>query len=146
MTRFHISPDPGIELSFGAKRPAMQLVVENVKMDFRYAETWKVKLPANLALAANPLLRLHYRGDVARVKIGDTFIMDDLFNGEPLEIGLARHADLLKSGDALTVEILPLQRGAPIYLPPTAQLSDDDGPAVVELIAAELVTRPSTAF
>ena len=42
---FHISPDPGIELSFGAKRPAMQLVVENVKMDFRYAETWKVKLP-----------------------------------------------------------------------------------------------------
>jgi glucose-6-phosphate 1-dehydrogenase len=42
---FHISPDPGIELSFGAKRPAMHLVVENVKMDFRYAETWQVKLP-----------------------------------------------------------------------------------------------------
>jgi glucose-6-phosphate 1-dehydrogenase len=42
---FHISPDPGIALTFGAKRPAMQLVVENVKMDFRYAETWSVKLP-----------------------------------------------------------------------------------------------------
>ncbi len=111
--------------------------------DFEAAAVWRIKLPANLDLAANPLLRLHYRGDVARVKIGGSFVMDDFYNGEPLEIGLARHADLLKAGGELTVEILPLQRGAPIYLPTSAQLRETDGPAVAELTAAELVTRPS---
>ncbi len=111
--------------------------------DFAAAAVWRIKLPAALDLSANPLLRLHYRGDVARVKIGDTFIMDDFYNGEPLEIGLARHADLLKTGGELTVEILPLQRGAPIFLPPTAQLCENDGPAVAELSAAEIITRPS---
>jgi len=114
--------------------------------DFAAAAVWRIKLPANLDLAANPLLRLHYRGDVARVKIGDTFIMDDFYNGEPLEIGLARHADLMKSGAAITVEILPLQRGAPIFLPPTAQLREGDSPAVAELTAAELVTRPEVVL
>lgn len=114
--------------------------------DFSSAAVWRIKLPANLDLAANPLLRLHYHGDVARVKIGETFIMDDFFNGEPLEIGLARHAELLKSGAELTVEILPLQRSAPIFLPPAAQLRDTDGPAVAELTAAELVTRPEAVL
>ncbi|HLP03480.1 MAG TPA: beta-galactosidase, partial [Opitutaceae bacterium] len=51
--------------------------------DFAAAAIWRIKLPAALDFAANPLLRLHYRGDVARVKIGGTFIMDDFFNGEP---------------------------------------------------------------
>jgi hypothetical protein len=111
--------------------------------DFAAAAVWRIKLPAALDLTANPLLRLHYRGDVARVKIGDTFIMDDFFNGEPLEIGLARHAALLKNGAELTVEILPFQRGAPIFLPPAAQLRESDGAAVAELTAAEVVTRPS---
>ncbi len=111
--------------------------------DFAAAAVWRIKLPANLDLSANPLLRLHYRGDVARVKIGDTFIMDDFYNGEPLEIGLARHADSLKTGGELTVEILSLQRGAPIFLPPAAQLRDTDGAAVAELSAAEIITRPS---
>jgi beta-galactosidase len=111
--------------------------------DFEAAAMWRIKLPAKLDFAANPLLRLHYRGDVARVKIGGTFIMDDFFNGEPLEIGLARHAELLKAGAELTVEILPLQRSAPIYLPPSAQLRETDGAAIAELTAAEIVTRPS---
>ena len=114
--------------------------------DFAGAAVWRIKLPAKLDLAANPLLRLHYRGDVARVKIGGTFIMDDFFNGEPLEIGLARHSDLLKAGGELTVEILPLQRGAPIFLPPTAQLRENDGPAVAELTATEVVTRPEAVL
>ena len=111
--------------------------------DFAAAAVWRIKLPANLDLVTNPLLRLHYHGDVARVKIGNTFIMDDFFNGEPLEIGLARHADLLKAGGDLTIEILPLQRGAPIFLPPAAQLCECDGAAVAELTAAEIITRPS---
>ena len=49
------------------------------------------------------LLRLHYVGDVARIMIGDTVINDDFYNGNPLEIGLRRHAAALK-----TVEIMRL--------------------------------------
>ena len=113
--------------------------------DFAGAAVWRIKLPTALDFSSNPLLRLKYVGDVARVRIGDTFVMDDYYNGEPLEIGLARHAELLKHGE-LTVEILPLQRGAPIFLPATSQLRASDGAAVAELTAAELVTRPELAL
>ena len=42
---FHIAPDAGISLGFSAKRPAMQVVVENAEMDFRYADKWDGELP-----------------------------------------------------------------------------------------------------
>ncbi|MEM7394783.1 MAG: glucose-6-phosphate dehydrogenase, partial [Verrucomicrobiota bacterium] len=41
---FRIQPDEGIALHFSAKRPAMQLVVENVDMSFSYADTWERSL------------------------------------------------------------------------------------------------------
>ena len=34
--------------------------------DFEKAAEWRIKLPANLDLGRNPMLRLHYVGDVAR--------------------------------------------------------------------------------
>ncbi|MBN1268694.1 MAG: glucose-6-phosphate dehydrogenase [Kiritimatiellae bacterium] len=42
---FRIQPDEGISLQFSAKRPVMQMVVENVNLDFSYAEAWKRALP-----------------------------------------------------------------------------------------------------
>ncbi len=42
---FRIQPDEGISLHFSAKRPAMQLLVEGVDMDFSYADTWDASLP-----------------------------------------------------------------------------------------------------
>ena len=42
---FRIQPDEGIELSFSAKRPAMQVQVEEVAMDFSYSDKWKKDLP-----------------------------------------------------------------------------------------------------
>lgn len=42
---FRIQPDEGISLHFSAKRPAMQVVVEQVVMRFSYAEAWKKSLP-----------------------------------------------------------------------------------------------------
>lgn len=56
---FWISPNEGISLSFSAKRPSMQLVVENAKMDFNYDETWNVDLPE----AYETLLMDVMRGD-----------------------------------------------------------------------------------
>ncbi len=42
---FRIQPDEGIYLRFSAKRPVMQLQVENVDMNFSYANTWKRVIP-----------------------------------------------------------------------------------------------------
>ena len=40
-----IQPNEGIALRFAAKRPGLQLQVENVAMDFTYSETWPKSLP-----------------------------------------------------------------------------------------------------
>ncbi len=42
---FRIQPDEGISLQFAAKRPVMQVQVENVAMDFSYSKTWQKQLP-----------------------------------------------------------------------------------------------------
>jgi glucose-6-phosphate 1-dehydrogenase len=42
---FRIQPDEGIFLQVSSKRPAMQLVVESVNMDFSYSGKWDKALP-----------------------------------------------------------------------------------------------------
>lgn len=42
---FRIQPDEGIALQFSAKRPVMQVQVENVAMNFSYSQTWRKDLP-----------------------------------------------------------------------------------------------------
>lgn len=108
-----------------------------VEADFANAAVWRVKVPS-AALEGNQLLRLFYTGDVARVYIGGKFITDDFYNGQPLEIGIRRHAAALKEGE-LTIAILPLQKNAPIYLPDSAKPDFGFAESVVALTRAELV-------
>ncbi len=110
--------------------------------DFAAAAVWRIKLPADIDWSADTLLRLHYTGDVARVMIGGKFINDDYYNGQPLEIGLRRHAADLKNGE-LTVAILPLQKGAPIHLPESAKPDFGRADSIVALTRAELVPNPT---
>lgn len=42
---FRIQPDEGIAIKFSAKRPVLQVQVENVAMNFSYSQTWKKQLP-----------------------------------------------------------------------------------------------------
>ena len=42
---FSIQPNEGISLRFAAKRPALQMEVENVVMNFSYSDTWSTALP-----------------------------------------------------------------------------------------------------
>lgn len=108
--------------------------------DFAAAAVWRIRLPAGLDLAKNPTLRLRYRGDVARLMIGDRFITDDFYNGRPLEIGLRRHAaELAHSGGELRLLVLPLRRDAPVHLAPEAWPPANETAPVAELSAAELV-------
>ena len=114
-----------------------------VDADFKDAAVWKIKLPKNDDALPDLLLRIHYVGDVARVMIGDRLVMDDYYNGEPLEIGLRRHAKELDTGE-LTIAILPLQKAAPIYLS-SAEARPEFGSreAVARLLRVELFARPT---
>ena len=118
-----------------SKQPVAAMPVD---ADFAAAALWRIKLPADVDLSSDTILRLHYTGDVARVYIGGRFINDDYYNGQPLDIGLRRHAAGLKDGE-LTIAILPLQKNAPIYLPDSAKPDFRSADSVVALTRAELV-------
>lgn len=108
--------------------------------DFAAAARWRIPLPA--ALPRRACLRLRYLGDVARVYVNGRLIMDDFYNGDPLEVPLWRHAAELAHGE-LTVALLPLQRGAPIFFSDPSAVPDFGGrPAVAELPRVELAAGP----
>ena len=73
--------------------------------------------PADLDMASNPILRIHYTGNVARLTLNGRLLNDDFYNGSTFEISLRRYASELASGD-LRLEILPLQKNTPIYFEP----------------------------
>ena len=108
--------------------------------DFGKAAIWRIKLPVDLDLISDPLLRLHYVGDVARVTLNGKLLTDDFYNGNVLEVGLRRYAPEILTGD-LRVEILPLRKDAPIYLSKEAWPDFGDKPSVVSLNRVELVPR-----
>jgi hypothetical protein len=81
---------------------------------FEDAAVWLVKLPDHLDLDLDPILRIVYVGDVARVTLDGRLLIDDFFNGSSLEIGLARYGHKILEG-RLEIAILPLPRDAPIY-------------------------------
>jgi hypothetical protein len=88
--------------------------------DFTNAAVWKITLPPNLDLSLNPLLRIHYVGDVARLTLNGKLLDDQFYNGRSFDLGLKRFAPEILSGD-LRLEILPLRQDAPIYLPAEAR-------------------------
>jgi len=106
--------------------------------DFENAAVWHVNVPDNIDLGTAPILRLHYVGDVARVILDGKFITDDFYNGQPLDIGLCRHAPEILTGD-LRVAILPLRKDAPIYLAKEAQPEFGNRSSVVSLNNIEII-------
>lgn len=108
--------------------------------DFEVAAVWRIRLPHDLTVEDDPILRLHYVGDVARVILNGTLLTDDFYNGRPLEVGLRRHAPEILNGD-LRIAILPLQRDAPVYMADEAWPDDIGEDGAVALRAAEIVPR-----
>jgi hypothetical protein len=84
-------------------------------------------------------LKIKYTGDVARVLLDGKVVLDDFYNGQPLEFPLRRFVARLAAGAQLTVEILPLRRDAPILLPDSAWPRFGGRAAVAELSRAEIV-------
>ncbi len=110
--------------------------------DFAAAAAWKITLPKNVASTPGARLRFSYIGDVARVRLNGRLLLDDFYNGNPLELGLARFEPEIANG-SLELEVLPLRRDAPIYLAASARPDFGSQPSLATLAHVELV-RPRT--
>jgi hypothetical protein len=108
--------------------------------DFTQAAVWRIKLPADLDLNTDPILRFHYVGDVARVTLNGKLLTDDFYNGTVFEVGLRRYAPEILKGD-LRVAILPLRQDAPIMLAREARPDFGDRQSLVLLDRVEIVPR-----
>jgi beta-galactosidase len=127
---------PAREIPLGKIKQAVAAAPEDA--DFEKAAIWQIKLPRDLDLPANPILRLHYVGDVARVMLKGKLLTDDFYNGLPLDIGLRRHAPEILNGD-LRLAILPLRKDAPIYMAEQARPQFDKNEPVGILKSAEII-------
>jgi beta-galactosidase len=113
--------------------------------DFTNAAVWEIKLPAKLDLKPHPLLRIHYVGDVARVTLNGKLLDDNFYNGRVFYLGLKRYAPEILHGD-LRLEILPLRKDAPVYIPAEARPDFDKADSIVKLAGIEMVNRYETEF
>ena len=83
--------------------------MEPTDADFSRAAVWRIHLPPDLDLSTDPLLRIRYAGDVARLTLNGKLLNDDFYHGRALDLGLKRYASEILQGD-LQLEILPLRR------------------------------------
>ncbi|MDP9174444.1 MAG: beta-galactosidase [Planctomycetota bacterium] len=105
------------EIPIAAKRGGV--AEEPGEEDFAAAAVWRVKLPQGMATDRQMMLGLHYVGDVARFYLDGKFIDDNFYNGNEFDLGLRRFASDIYQKELL-LKILPLQKGAPIYVPTEA--------------------------
>ena len=129
--------------------PARQIPLSNGKShialapvddDFTNAAVWQIHLPKKLDLNKDPILRVHYIGDVARLTLDGKLIEDNFYSGREFDLGLKRYGPAILVGD-LRLEILPLRADAPIYLEPTARPDFDGKDSLTELQWIEIVNR-----
>jgi beta-galactosidase len=109
--------------------------------DFTNAAVWKIKLPVKLDLSHDPLLRIHYVGDVARLILNGRLIDDNFYAGRTFDLGLKRYAPEILTGD-LRLEILPLRKDAPIFFEPKDRPDFGTDATLLRLRSVEIVNRP----
>jgi hypothetical protein len=118
-------------------RMGKEVAMAPVDADFSRAARWSIQVDASAA-ASHSILRIAYEGDVARIYAGGKLLTDDFYHGAPLELGLWRVSpDALKQG--LELQVLPLRKDAPIYLPPSARPTYPPSGIVARLKAVEAI-------
>lgn len=98
--------------------------------DWQQAARYTIHLPA-VAHSNHPLLSITYQGDCARLYADGRLVADHYQYGRPFLYGLWR----LPAGcTTLELLILPLQAGAPIYLPREADKTPGEQLKTIEII------------
>jgi hypothetical protein len=113
--------------------------------DFTNAAIWKIKLPAKLDLSLNPILRINYVGDVARLTLNGKLIDDNFYAGRTFDLGLNRYAPEILTGD-LRLEILPLRKDAPVFFEPKDAPDFGGQDSLLKLQSAKIVNRYEVEF
>jgi beta-galactosidase len=132
-------PPREIPLSTGKSHIALA----PAESDFTNAAVWKITLPAGLDLKLDPILRIHYVGDIARVTLNGKLIDDNFYNGKTFDLGLKRYRIL--DGD-LRLEILPLRKDAPIYLADEAKPDFGKAASIATVNKLEIISRFPAEF
>ena len=87
--------------------------------DFDNAAVYRIDIAGDFTQQEQQLLRIDYRGDVARLYADGKLIDDNFYNGRPFVYGLWR----LPAGCfSLELRILPIQKDMPIYFPREANV------------------------
>ena len=103
--------------------------------DFEQAAVYRIKLPhaeahSQFSTLNSQLIRISYQGDCARLYANGKLVADQFQYGRPMLYGLWR---LPEECQELELRILPLQKGAPIYLPREADKTPGERLINVEL-------------
>lgn len=120
------------------------VAVEPSEADFEKAAVWKIKLPPDLDLSLDPILRFRYVGDVARVTLNGKLLTDNFYNGSVFDVGLRRFGPEVLKGD-LRIAVLPLRKDAVtgpsplIFLAESAQPQFEGKDALAEVREVEIV-------
>ncbi len=122
--------DRSVEVSVAKVREAgaprritigVQKVAESpIDADFDSAAVYTIDLPAD-DLRAGRLLKIDYRGDVARLYADGKLVADNFYNGRPFLYALWR---LPADCRQLELRILPLQDDMPVYFPREAKTGE----------------------
>ena len=106
---------------------------------FKGAAEWRIQVPGNTHPSVrNVFLRITYVGDVARVYADGRLVTDDFYNGAPWQIALGR-IRVAGADPTLELQILPMRKDAPIYLPASGRISFPASGQVAELKEVEVV-------
>ena len=103
---------PGAARSIPMGKAPKPVAAEPTDSDFAASGEWKFQVDGAGKVPENSVLRIHYRGDVARVLVGGHLVLDNFYNGRYFDVPFALCGDALRSGK-LTLQILSLEKNPP---------------------------------
>ncbi len=95
--------------------------------DFSKAAVYRINVSSLPAAALGRMLRIDYRGDVARLYANGKLVADNFYNGRPFLYGLWR---LPEGCRELELRILPMQADMPVYFPKEADRTPGESATV----------------
>ncbi|MDE5996714.1 MAG: beta-galactosidase, partial [Muribaculaceae bacterium] len=102
--------------------------------DFEQAAVYTISNIPAADEREHTLLRIDYRGDVARLYCDGKLIADNFYNGRPMLYGLWR---LPENATKLELRILPLQENMPVYFPEEANTTSGEEVVEITIIPSE---------
>ena len=112
-----------------AKGPA-KVAEAPSEADWQQAAVYRIRVPEAAVTKWHRLLSITYQGDCARLYAGGKLIADNFQYGRPFLYGLWR---LPEGCTELELRILPMQQGAPVYLPREADQTPGEQVKRVEI-------------